>query len=413
MSFVDFLSTIESDRLRAVADEIPEVTDEIRTLAKDMLEKQVYPVQRTAGGAIERPYDVTGWSLPMQMGVDAVEVAASDLEFAVLLELEAAADDDVGVGDQLGVELAGALGDGDAGLAQQGVEDLEAALEVAVVEVLLGGLAAQAVGGAGRGRVGGGEEQRGGLGSASGEDQRLGAIFGEAPGRRLAVDREAVELGGVVEGEGLGGGVGGGGGVFDGRVDPAAGVQVPGDALAVVALFGEQGVGEGEVAAAQELGVEDLAGGALDRLVEGGDGGGLAVELDQALAVQLGQERAQVGLPGAGVLQQGQRQGVGGDDPGEHLAGLGVEAMEAGADQAAQEVAVAAREGELGGAGAAASQRSLVLHVAAGRAPTTSVGGILANGTLKGTDKQATFNGEFDALVAGYLQSAGLSLQLL
>lgn len=41
-----------------------------------------------------------------------------------------------------------------------------------------------------------------------------------------------------------------------------------------------------------------------------------------------------------------------------------------------------------------------LIAVAAGRAPTTSVGGILANGTLKGTEKQATFNGEFDALGA-------------
>lgn len=39
-----------------------------------------------------------------------------------------------------------------------------------------------------------------------------------------------------------------------------------------------------------------------------------------------------------------------------------------------------------------------LIAVAAGRAPTTGVGGIVANGTLKGTDKQATFNGEFDAL---------------
>ncbi|HTE36540.1 MAG TPA: AsmA-like C-terminal region-containing protein, partial [Reyranella sp.] len=41
-----------------------------------------------------------------------------------------------------------------------------------------------------------------------------------------------------------------------------------------------------------------------------------------------------------------------------------------------------------------------LIAVAAGRAPTTSVGAIAANGTLKGTDKQATFNGEFDALGA-------------
>ncbi|MBL8232670.1 MAG: hypothetical protein JNL98_29500, partial [Bryobacterales bacterium] len=47
-----------------------------RAFAKDLLEKQTYPVQRGAGGTIERPYDVTGWTLPMQMGVDAVEVAS-------------------------------------------------------------------------------------------------------------------------------------------------------------------------------------------------------------------------------------------------------------------------------------------------------------------------------------------------
>ncbi|MCW5733468.1 MAG: AsmA family protein [Enhydrobacter sp.] len=41
-----------------------------------------------------------------------------------------------------------------------------------------------------------------------------------------------------------------------------------------------------------------------------------------------------------------------------------------------------------------------LIAVAAGRAPTTGVGGIVANGTLKGTDKQATFNGDVDALGA-------------
>ena len=47
-----------------------------RAFAKDLLEKQIYPAQRTGGpsGPVERPYDVTGWSLAMQMGVEAVEV---------------------------------------------------------------------------------------------------------------------------------------------------------------------------------------------------------------------------------------------------------------------------------------------------------------------------------------------------
>lgn len=47
-----------------------------RPFAKDLLEPQKYPEQRASpGGPIERPYDVTGWTLPLQMGVEAIEVA--------------------------------------------------------------------------------------------------------------------------------------------------------------------------------------------------------------------------------------------------------------------------------------------------------------------------------------------------
>jgi hypothetical protein len=113
------------------------------------------------------------------------------------------------------------------------------------------------------------EEQRRGLGSASGLDQRLGAVLAAGSTGRLAGDGEAVELGGVVEGEGLAGRVGGGGGVLDGLVDAAAGVQVPGDAFAVVAVFGEQGLGRGRRGcAAGARGSRTLQGGLLDRLVE-------------------------------------------------------------------------------------------------------------------------------------------------
>lgn len=56
-----------------------------RPFIKDLLEKQNYPVQRAAPGApVERPYDVTGWTLPYQMGVEAVEVAK---RFEAKLEL--------------------------------------------------------------------------------------------------------------------------------------------------------------------------------------------------------------------------------------------------------------------------------------------------------------------------------------
>ncbi len=56
-----------------------------RAFVKDLLEKQSYPVQRAGpGGPVERPYDVTGWTLPYQMGVEAVEVAR---RFEAKLEL--------------------------------------------------------------------------------------------------------------------------------------------------------------------------------------------------------------------------------------------------------------------------------------------------------------------------------------
>jgi hypothetical protein len=46
-----------------------------RTDVQALFEKQIYP-DRLAGGAPERPYDVAGWTLPMQMGVEAYPVAS-------------------------------------------------------------------------------------------------------------------------------------------------------------------------------------------------------------------------------------------------------------------------------------------------------------------------------------------------
>jgi hypothetical protein len=45
-----------------------------RSNIKVLFEKQIYPDRRTAGGEAERPYDVAGWTLPMQMGVRALPV---------------------------------------------------------------------------------------------------------------------------------------------------------------------------------------------------------------------------------------------------------------------------------------------------------------------------------------------------
>lgn len=47
-----------------------------RTNIETLFEKQIYPDRRAAGGEAERPYDVAGWTLPMQMGVQALPVAS-------------------------------------------------------------------------------------------------------------------------------------------------------------------------------------------------------------------------------------------------------------------------------------------------------------------------------------------------
>jgi hypothetical protein len=46
-----------------------------RTDVQALFERQIYPDRITGGGTPERPYDVAGWTLPMQMGVEAYPVA--------------------------------------------------------------------------------------------------------------------------------------------------------------------------------------------------------------------------------------------------------------------------------------------------------------------------------------------------
>jgi hypothetical protein len=55
-----------------------------RAYAKTLLETQSYPVRRlTPNGPAERPYDVTGWTLPLQMGV-AVERIDTEFDLPVM-----------------------------------------------------------------------------------------------------------------------------------------------------------------------------------------------------------------------------------------------------------------------------------------------------------------------------------------
>ena len=56
-----------------------------RAHAKDLLERQEYPDRRLYdGGPPDRPYDVSGWTLPLQMGVEAIAVRS---RFEAELEL--------------------------------------------------------------------------------------------------------------------------------------------------------------------------------------------------------------------------------------------------------------------------------------------------------------------------------------
>jgi len=47
-----------------------------RTNVLALFEPQIYPNRLTANGEAERPYDVAGWTLPLQLGVDAPAVLA-------------------------------------------------------------------------------------------------------------------------------------------------------------------------------------------------------------------------------------------------------------------------------------------------------------------------------------------------
>jgi hypothetical protein len=76
--------TLEGRHHAAGAFVIP-MTQVFSRYARDLLEPQVYPdTRRSPSDAIEEPYDVSGWSLGMQLGVD-VEFAREPLPSAVVM----------------------------------------------------------------------------------------------------------------------------------------------------------------------------------------------------------------------------------------------------------------------------------------------------------------------------------------
>ncbi|MCS6806772.1 MAG: M14 family metallopeptidase [Acidobacteriota bacterium] len=75
-----------------------------RACAKALLESQTYPSIPTADGTDQQPYDVAGWTLPMQMGVSVVEV---ERQFEVdLKRIDSVAPPDIGVEELPGGQAA-------------------------------------------------------------------------------------------------------------------------------------------------------------------------------------------------------------------------------------------------------------------------------------------------------------------
>jgi hypothetical protein len=64
---------------------VVDLAQPFRAHAKDLLEVQRFPrLQPYAGGPVEPPYDVAGWTLPLQLGVDAVPVTDAPLRDAAV-----------------------------------------------------------------------------------------------------------------------------------------------------------------------------------------------------------------------------------------------------------------------------------------------------------------------------------------
>ena len=176
------------------------------------------------------------------------------------------------------------------------VEGGEALVDPAADEELVGGAGLEVVDLAGLGEGGGLQEGGAGVAAAAGVGQGLGQpqaeagdLEGQSVGRR--VRDAAIEGGGAVEGEGVGG-VGGGLDEVAGGVVGAAGrLEVDGQGLGVGLARGLQLDGEAEVAGGEVLGGEAAGDGLADAVVVGLDlvEGTGAPAADEVVGAQVGQ----------------------------------------------------------------------------------------------------------------------------
>lgn len=75
--------TVVGDHHLSAGDLVVPLAQPYRPFVKEMLETQTYPERHyTPGGELVRPYDITSWSLPLHMGVRAIQIdtRSTDLE---------------------------------------------------------------------------------------------------------------------------------------------------------------------------------------------------------------------------------------------------------------------------------------------------------------------------------------------
>jgi len=80
-------TAVVGDHHFAAGDIVVRLSQPYRTFVKEVLESQVYPERHyTPGGELIRPYDITSWSLPLHMGVRAIQVDTRSEELEASLE---------------------------------------------------------------------------------------------------------------------------------------------------------------------------------------------------------------------------------------------------------------------------------------------------------------------------------------
>jgi hypothetical protein len=77
----------------STGDIVVRLSQPYRAFVKEVLESQSYPERHyTPGGELIRPYDITSWSLPLHMGVRAIQIDTRSEELEGLLELVSTSD---------------------------------------------------------------------------------------------------------------------------------------------------------------------------------------------------------------------------------------------------------------------------------------------------------------------------------